>query len=103
MNFTKFICLILLLGTLKAHSQDINATTNKKTSGKYALNAAYFGETITHPGLTVGLEYTLLEGRKRSLISSVNLGGYTHPRHHRALFLNLEGGLRRTIFFWSVF
>ena len=71
-------------------------TLDERKLGKYALTAAYFGETITHPGFNLGVEYILWEKRKLKLISSANIGWYTHPRHHHALFLNLEGGFRAT-------
>ena len=97
-KFLKYILLYVVLLIqlhVEAQTEEIADTTNNESYGKYALTAAYFGETITHPGLTVGLEYTFWEGRKINLVSSVNLGGYIHPRHHKAMFLELQGGLRR--------
>ncbi len=95
------LCFVLIFALSKmvqaqvSVKSDIEPLDERKIS-KYALTAAYFGETITHPGFNLGMEYILWEKRKLKLISSANMGWYTHPRHHRALFLNLEGGCRAT-------
>ena|GEM_PF-2555405 len=74
-------------------------TLDENKSGKNEISIAYFGETVTHPGLTLGIERNLWEKKKLKLISSANIGWYTHPRHHCAAFLNIEGGFRSTTSF----
>ncbi len=95
------ICLTLSIFLVESSqaqeptSVQTDSSGNEKL-GKYSLIAAYFGETITHPGLNFGIQYSFFEKGKTKLISNLNLGGYTHPRHHRALFLDAEAGIRRT-------
>ncbi len=98
-RFAIFFVLCLILSNT-VNSQVLEKTevdsVDKKRSDRLAFLVAYFGETITHPGFNLGVEYSLWEKKKLMLLSSVNLGAYTHPRHHRALFTNLKAGLRFT-------
>lgn len=72
------------------------------------INVSYFGESITHPGLKVGIEHSLWENsfqkttskgnqfnKKQSLFLSSNVGFYHHRRFHTALFVNGELGYRK--------
>ena len=98
-RYTKYflLCIISLnILQVQARTENMADTLENYRSGKYALTVAYFGETITHPGLNFGIENILWEKRKSKLISSTNLDGYTQSRNHRAISLNLEGGYRRT-------
>lgn len=70
------------------------------------LKISYFGEMITHPGIKVGFEHSLLEKdkvketkrkikhKRHQLITGANLGAYTHFKYNTALFLNTEIGYR---------
>ena len=91
----KLAIAFVLLSSLgqwpSAYAQEEPSSTHR-----YALTAAYFGETITHPGATVGLEKYLLRSRRYKLFVGANLGGYVHHRNHKALFANLQLGQRIT-------
>ncbi|WNG29904.1 hypothetical protein F0U62_42265 [Cystobacter fuscus] len=63
------------------------------------LTVAYFGETLVHPGLTVGTELSLVRGGSGAIILTGNLGGYVHPRNHVGLFASAEVGGRLTASF----
>ena len=62
----------------------------------FAVTASYFGETITHPGATIGVEYYARETWAYKLVLSSNLGWYRHRRNHQAALLDVEVGGRMT-------
>jgi hypothetical protein len=101
--FQKPILVFILMLSNMAYAQDSTNTIvdslNENNYGKYAITVAYYGETVTHPGLNLGVEYSLWAKKKIRLISSANIGWYTHPRHHRAAFFNVETGIRSTTSF----
>jgi hypothetical protein len=72
--------------------------TKKEPSpaGKYAFTVAYFGEMITHPGATLGIERYLLQDKRYRIFLGANLGMYTHTRNHTAYFINIQSGQRLT-------
>ncbi len=63
---------------------------------KLPLTVCYFGETITHPGLSVGTELSLNGNAVHNLFVTANIGSYLHVRNHAALFINTEFGYRIT-------
>jgi hypothetical protein len=63
---------------------------------RLSFRAAYFGETIFHPGLMAGVEYRLLDGDWGALFVTGNLGSYVHVRNHVGAFLDSELGYRFT-------
>lgn len=70
--------------------------TKPPISSRFALTGAYYGETITHPGVAIGSEFYLWENRVYKLIAASKLGVYLHPRSHTAAFLDAELGHRVT-------
>lgn len=65
-------------------------------ASKLALSGAYYGETITHPGVAVGMEYYAFESRRYKLIVAPKVGIYLHHRTHGAAFVDAELGHRVT-------
>jgi hypothetical protein len=63
---------------------------------RLTFTAAYFGETIFHPGLMAGVEYRLVEDDWGTLFVTGNLGSYVHVRNHVGVFLDSEFGYRFT-------
>lgn len=59
------------------------------------LGAGYFGKQITYPGLVLEAEVEHMFSEYVSLPIRLDLGGYVHPRHSTALFLDLNAGFRR--------
>ena len=105
--FGLIFTLSITAGAQTTAENEIDSLDQKRT-GKNAITIAYFGETLTHPGLSLGIEHTLWEKKKKKLITSANIGWYTHPRHHHAAFLNIEGGIDQLlnmgciqIYFWE--
>ena len=59
-----------------------------------AVSVSYFGETLTHPGLALGVEHYPLQSPKHQLVWSVSVGGYLHPRNNTSFFARLQVGQR---------
>ena len=81
------ILLILLFSYLLTHAQTEELPTR-------ALTVAYFGETLTHPGLTLGVEHYPLQSPKHQLVWSVSTGAYLHRRNNTSWFIRLQVGQR---------
>lgn len=60
-----------------------------------SLAAGYFGEVITYPGLVAEIEKEKIFLNKLSSFTRIDLGFYTHPRSHNAVFLDFNRGFRR--------
>lgn len=56
--------------------------------------AAYYGETVTHPGLMLGAEHRLAPLAGGQLLAAGHLGYYVHPGYTQALFARSELALR---------
>lgn len=77
------------------------------TAQKKAITVGYFGEMLTHPGIKVGLDYTLktkeiLRVRKgeskaftRSYHLQPSLGVFYHRRYQTGVFASMEFGKTR--------
>ncbi len=76
--------------TTEAHSDRSSAER------RFAISIAYFGETLTHPGVSIGGGYTLLSRAWFSLHTGPTMGYYLHIRNHHALFGAVNLGLRAT-------
>lgn len=70
---------------------------------RLGVTGAYFGETITHPGVVGGVEFYAWENRWYKLIPASNVGFYLHPHSHGAAFVDLELGHRVTTRFGLYF
>lgn len=65
---------------------------------------AYFGETLTHYGARVGMEYSLSHSEQEKsrgvvqhdLLFSINLTVYRHPNNHIGVIVSPELGWRHT-------
>jgi hypothetical protein len=66
----------------------------------WSVNAAYYGETLTHPGLTVGVERELeFWGRRFGLVEhgffvGADAGAWWHARHAVVAFADVVVGYR---------
>lgn len=61
-----------------------------------SLGLGYFGETGVYKGLVLEMEWEPLHSERFSTPLRADLGWYSHPRSHDALFLDLHQGLRRS-------
>jgi len=82
MKFIKIICLILWLGTLRGNSQGIAPSPDKQSRisrfvyhEKLAFKPGYFGELVLHPGMTVGVDYTLTGNNWLTVHWDIDVGG----------------------------
>ena len=79
-----------------ASAQASAADQTHEASTKFAVTAAYYGELITHPGFSIGMEYYFFENRWFAAFVSPQVGWYIHPRNHQALFIEGNIGTRFT-------
>jgi len=84
----KLLFLLLYLAIL-AHlsAQDSNRS-------KLAFNFGYFGETVTHPGMNLGIEYYPHQTKRHQSILAGSIGGYVHVRNNKAFFIRAQWGQR---------
>jgi len=61
---------------------------------KVALKLDYFGELVLHPGLSLGVDYTLTKKNWITLHWDTDIGGYWHRWNNTALFLKSSLGTR---------
>ncbi len=59
------------------------------------LGGGYFGETGTYPGVVAEFEIEKFQSEKYSTPFRANIGYYSHPRSHNAIFLEALYGTRR--------
>lgn len=77
---------ISLLGTAPLFSQNLQ--------NDLRIGGGYFGQSITHPGFTVNVEYVRNHTTHLSTPARVDLGAYFHPRNHNAIMFDVSAGLR---------
>jgi len=83
------ILILLFLSTLEAVGQE-------QAGSKINISIGYYGETITHPGLIAGIEYTPVVLGKYQMILALNAGGYVHKRNNTSFFVRGQWGQRIT-------
>src|SRR5690554_679529 len=82
------VLLFLLLGSSAAFSQG-------DPGPRHGVHVAYLGETLTHPGLSIGYEKYLNEDSKFQVFIRANIGFYHHYRNNNTYMFTLETGFRR--------
>jgi hypothetical protein len=60
------------------------------------VGVGYFGETGVYPGAVIELERESFHSSRFSTPFRADLGFYSHPRSHHALFLDVHQGIRRS-------
>lgn len=80
---------INLLLSMVLFAQEPSSATNRITAG-------YYGETVAHPGLVIGIERSPFRTEKYQVILAANIGGYVHVRNNASLFLRGQWGQRIT-------
>jgi len=63
-------------------------------NNKIGFTAGYFGETVTHAGMNVGIEHYPHQSDRHQMILAGNVGGYVHPRNNTSLFIRAQWGQR---------
>ncbi len=95
---------VILLG--QCHSQimaqqEMNKNTDRKGlisriiyNERVAFKFDYFGELVLHPGLSLGIDYTLSSKKWVIVHWDTDLGGYWHRWNNTALFAKTSIGTR---------
>ncbi|WP_346863107.1 hypothetical protein [uncultured Draconibacterium sp.] len=92
-----FICLLssgVYSQELKQSSTNRGAFSRFIHHEKVAFKLNYFGELVLHPGLTLGVDYTLSQNNRLTVHWDVDLGGYWHRWNNTSLFLKSTIGTR---------
>jgi len=96
----------LLLGSLKSISQNTARPGDTLSHQAYLVNAQavyhgkvafkldYFGELVLHPGLSMGIDYTLSKKNWVTIHWDSEIGGYWHRWNNTALFFKTSIGTR---------
>jgi hypothetical protein len=74
-----------------------NSVSNTKFEDKLAVKVEYFGELVLHPGISVGLEYTISKNNWLTIHCDNDLGGYHHRWNNTSVFLKSSLGSRFNI------
>lgn len=82
------LCLLFFMSIL------LPAIGQDAPQNKLALNLGYFGETVTHTGINLGIEYYPHQTDRHQMILAGNIGGYVHPRNNTSLFIRAQWGQR---------
>jgi len=60
----------------------------------FNIGGGYFGQNITYPGFVLEAEREQMFSENVSIPIRLDLGFYSHPRYHNALFFDLNAGFR---------
>ena len=80
-------------------TQDKGGFTRFIQNEKVAVKIEYFGELVLHPGLSIGIDYTLTKKKWVDIHWDTEIGGYWHRWNNTALFLKSSVGARFPISF----
>lgn len=93
--------VLILLAMYKSYGQNITNGNDKKSAfsrivsnDKVAFKLDYFGELVLHPGLSLGIDYSLIRKNWVTVHWDSDLGGYWHKWNNTALFLKSSLGGR---------
>jgi len=98
------VILITLLFSQFSFGQTLETTQEKQSAfskfiynDKVAFKLNYFGELVLHPGMTIGIDYTLTQKKWVTIHWDTDLGGYHHRWNNMAFFLKSSIGARLPI------
>ncbi|NLD50985.1 MAG: hypothetical protein GX660_27900 [Clostridiaceae bacterium] len=89
MKHSFLIYIVFVFSLVNTYGQGDNLPKTKFTLG-------YFGETITHTGLIMGMEHYPFQSGKYQMILAADMGGYVHIRNNTSLFVRGKWGQRVT-------
>lgn len=87
------IFMLALISPLSALAEN-HSETKTKFKERAAIKVDYFGELVMHPGLSVGLDYTLAQSKVVTLHWDTDLGGFWHRWNNSSAFLKTSIGAR---------
>lgn len=79
---------------MDGHATDHETWKHHRPKNKIAIG--YYGETLTHTGMVMGIEHYLNADAAHQMILAANVGGYVHRRNNTSLFLRGQWGQRIT-------
>ena len=82
-------------------SQDEGVISRFIYNEKVAVKLDYFGELVLHPGLTFGVEYSLLKKEWVNVHWDTELGGFWHRWNNTSFIFKSSIGTRLPV--WSMF
>lgn len=88
---------MLLLCSLSIHAQQVEEEKTKpkaKFEERLAIKVEYFGELVLHPGLSVGMDFTVIRKKWVTVHWDTDLGGYWHRWNNTSVFLKTSIGSR---------
>lgn len=91
MKKLRLIPLILVMCSIFVSGQDKDQSKGLSKE-KVALKIQYFGELVLHPGLSIGIDYTLLNSKRVSIHIDTDLGGFWHRWNNSSVFLKSSIG-----------
>ena len=95
MKIVRFTLLMLLLSTYALRAQDTFHTSQpSRLAERLAVKVEYFGELVLHPGMSMGMEYTVASNRWITLHWNADIGGYWHRWNNTSVFLKTSFGTR---------
>ncbi|WP_304236602.1 hypothetical protein [Jiulongibacter sediminis] len=94
MKRLQLLPMVCLLFSLTVLAQEWKEEHPGRPQNRLALKAGYFGELVLHPGLTVGLDYTVSENKWLTIHWDTDLGGYRHRWNNSSAFLTSGIGFR---------
>ncbi|WP_236976620.1 hypothetical protein [Membranihabitans maritimus] len=96
MRIIQIAPLLLLLWSFSVRAQESDEAKTKLKE-KLAIKLEYFGELVLHPGLSIGLDYTVKTNNWATVHWDIDLGGYWHRWNHTSVFLKTTIGSRLVI------
>ena len=92
LSFTKSTVSGIIYGLLSL-TLGVNANA-QESSPASTLSVGYFGELVTHPGFTLGIERSLSTTKHFTVFATGEVGGYTHTRNQTGVFADVQTGYR---------
>tara|TARA_B100000780_G_C21039063_1_gene416856 strand:+ start:382 stop:963 length:582 start_codon:yes stop_codon:yes gene_type:complete len=90
---TIFITVLCSAGVM-AQEKD---KTREEFKERIAFKLEYFGELVLHPGLCIGIDYTISKNNWVTIHWDTDLGGYWHRWNNTSAFLKTSIGSRLAI------
>jgi hypothetical protein len=67
-----------------------------RRENKLKISAGYFGETLSHLGVILGIEHCPYGNDRYQFLWGTNIGGYVHVRNNTSIFIREHWGQRIT-------
>ena len=89
----------IALGQDDGSTQEPNKFEKFLQNEKVGVLVDYFGELVLHPGMAIGIDYSISKNGWFDLHWTTEVGGYYHKWNHTGLFAKTSIGTRYTTSF----